>query len=237
MTALDTTLAMCSTSGFKFSQLPMKQREIAKFMSDTLDAEWKNNRGIEIMSVALAKVTPDDTSRERIEEFDTNMMHSDPTAMTGGLAYAQMKAMRDAASNEGGAMTGFMGFGMAANAMGGVGNQGTLINTAKDLAKENENKTNESHANDDKVREADDQGNTLTCACGHVFEGKFCPECGMPAPAPKDTWLCPSCGRSCTGKFCRECGTKEPVDETWACPACKRECKGKFCPDCGAKRP
>ena len=84
------------------------------------------------LAVALAKVTPDEDSRKRIEEFDTNVMHAAPDAMAGGMAYAQMRAMRDAANNAGGAMTGFMGVGMAAGAMG-VRGQETLLNTAAEL--------------------------------------------------------------------------------------------------------
>lgn len=40
--------------------------------------------------------------------------------------------------------------------------------------------------------------------CGFEFEGKFCPECGTPAPQPA---ICPTCGATVTGRFCAECGT------------------------------
>ena len=111
--------------------------------------------GIEIVSVALAKVTPDEDSRKRIEEFDTNVMHAAPDAMAGGMAYAQMRAMRDAANNAGGAMTGFMGVGMAAGAMG-VRGQETLLSTAAEL----ESKRSETAA--------------VKCtACGAAVSGKF----------------------------------------------------------------
>jgi membrane protease subunit (stomatin/prohibitin family) len=170
MTALDTALAMCAANGIKFSQLPAKQREIAKFMSETLDEEWRENRGLEIVSVALAKVTPDDKSRERIEEFDSNVMHADPTAMTGGLAYAQMKAMKDAANNAGGAINGFMGFGMAAGAMGGAATQSTLIEKAEQLQGE-------------KQASAAQNAETWECpVCGAQSDNKFCPGCGAKKP-------------------------------------------------------
>lgn len=44
--------------------------------------------------------------------------------------------------------------------------------------------------------------------CGNEFEGKFCPECGTPAPK---AIACPTCGAQITGKFCSECGTPAPV--------------------------
>ncbi len=209
MTALDSALARCSADGVKFSLLPQKQREIAAYMSETLDSEWRARRGIVITSVALVKVTPDDKSRERIEEFDTNVMHADPTAMTGGLAYSQMRGVRDAASNSSGAMQGFLGFGMATNAMGGVAGQESLIQNAKSLKR-----------SDSSVKH--------TCACGAVFRGKFCPECGKKVES--SSWIC-TCGKENTGKFCSECGKKRPV---FSC-ICGYESGEafKFCPECG----
>ncbi|MBQ8858275.1 MAG: SPFH domain-containing protein [Clostridia bacterium] len=219
MTALDTALAMCAADGTKFSQLPTKQREIARYMSKTLDDEWRAGRGLEVVSVALAKVTPDERSRERIEEFDSNMMHADPTAMTGGLAYAQMQAMKDAAKNSGGAMQGFMGVGMAANAMGGAATQSNLIDNAQRLKEERE-------------QTAAKGGHTCP-ACGAHFEGKFCPECGEKYVA-EDAWVCPTCGKECNGKFCADCGAKKPEGYTCAC-GYESDAPFKFCPECGKK--
>lgn len=217
MTALDTALASCALDGVKFSQLPLKQREIAAYMAKTLDTEWRDGRGLEIVSVALAKVTPDDKSRARIEEFDSNMMHADPAAMTGGLAYAQMQAMKDAAKNDGGAIQGFMGFGMASGAMGGANAQSTLIDNAKALASEKE------------------AANAATCpACGAAVSGKFCPECGAKIEVPA-AWVCPVCGKSCTGKFCAACGAKKPEGKTVCECGYTADTPFKFCPECGKK--
>ena len=220
MTALDTALAMCAADGTKFSQLPTKQREIARYMTETLDDEWRAGRGLEVVSVALAKVTPDERSRERIEEFDSNVMHADPTAMTGGLAYAQMQAMKDAANNAGGAMQGFMGVGMAASAMGGAATQSNLIDNAQRLKEE-------------RAQTAEAKKGHTCPACGAQFEGKFCPECGEKYVA-EDTWTCPACGKECTGKFCADCGAKKPEGYTCAC-GYESDAPFKFCPECGKK--
>ncbi len=217
MTALDSTLARLSAEGIKFSQLPIKQREIAAYMSDTLDAEWRERRGIEIVSVALTKVTPDEESRKRIEEFDTNVMHAAPDAMAGGLAYAQMRAMRDAANNGAGAMTGFMGVGMAANAMG-VGGQATLLDHAQPTAR--------------TAAPAAAPAEGKKCPeCGAVATGKFCPECGTKMPEEDEGWTC-TCGAVCRGKFCPECGKKRPEGYTCTC-GYTAEAPFKFCPECG----
>ena len=215
MTALDSALARLSAEGIKFSQLPIKQREIAAYMSDTLDTEWRERRGIEIVSVALAKVTPDDESRKRIEEFDTNVMHAAPDAMAGGMAYAQMRAMRDAANNAGGAMQGFMGVGMAAGAMG-VRGQETLLETASQL------KAERAEAAAPKC-----------AACGAAVSGRFCPECGAPAPTAEEEWTC-ACGATSHSKFCPECGAPRPAGYTCAC-GYKATAPFKFCPECGKK--
>ena len=45
-----------------------------------------------------------------------------------------------------------------------------------------------------------------TCACGQAGNtGKFCANCGKPAPAPANEWTC-ECGAKNTGKFCSNCG-------------------------------
>ena len=42
-----------------------------------------------------------------------------------------------------------------------------------------------------------------TCSCGAVNSGKFCSNCGSPAPAAE--WTC-SCGMVNKGNFCSNCG-------------------------------
>ena len=222
MTALDSSLAQCAVEGVKFSLLPTKQREIAAYMNQTLDEEWHQKRGMEIISVALVKVTPDDKSRERIEEFDSNVMHSDPNAMTGGLAYAQMKAMQNAASNENGAMNAFLGLGMATNFMGGANAQGNLMENAQKLAKE-------------KQQQNDSQAAQKVCTgCGQKFDGRFCPACGMKYEE-EASWICPSCGKTGTGNFCPECGTKKPTGYSCTC-GYHSDSPFRFCPECGKKQ-
>ena len=223
MTALDTSLSLLAAEGIKFSQLPVKQREIAKYMSDTLDEDWGQRRGMEVVSVAIAKVTPDEKSRQRIEQYDTNVMHSNPNAMAGGLAYAQMQAMQDAAKNSNGAMTGFMGLGMMNNMMGNVApSQNTLLNTAQQL---NNSQAPASASNADE----------WTCSCGNKCTGKFCANCGGKKPEAPDSWKC-SCGATNRGKFCSECGSKKPSDG-YFCTNCgnKSATPFKFCANCGAK--
>lgn len=191
--ALDTAIAKCSDEGFQYNDLPKKQVEIATFMNDCLDASWKERRGLVVESVAIEKVTPDDESRMRIEKIDDAIMMSDQRVAAGRLAEAQATAMENAASNEAGAMNGFIGMGFAAQA-GGM-NAGNMFAGATP------------QENNPLFTQSAPQAAGWTCACGHVNQGKFCSECGK--EAPQATWKC-TCGHENTGKFCAECGAKKP---------------------------
>lgn len=221
--ALDTALSMCSDEGFQYNELPKKQREIAAYMNDTLDEEWHKRRGMEIESVAIAKVTPDDESRKRIQKIDDAIMMGDARVAAGRLAEAQATAMENAASNEAGAFTGFLGMGMAAQA-GGMQN-GALFEQMS---------TREDNPLFQKPQRAGGTG-TWTCSCGHENSGKFCSECGKEKPK-QDTWTC-ACGHENSGKFCSECGKPRPK-EGFVCS--NEECgytsdePMKICPQCGS---
>ena len=70
-----------------------------------------------------------------------------------------------------------------------------------------------------------------TCSCGQTGNtGKFCANCGKPAPVSANEWTC-SCGAKNTGKFCSNCGKPAPAGE-WTC-ACGTKNSGKFCSNCG----
>ena len=67
--------------------------------------------------------------------------------------------------------------------------------------------------------------------CGQTGNtGKFCANCGKPAPVSANEWTC-SCGAKNTGKFCSNCGKPAPAGE-WTC-ACGTKNSGKFCSNCG----
>ena len=145
------------------------------------------------------------------------------------LVGAQADSMRAAASNSAGAMTGFMGMGMAMNA-GGINAQNLYAMGQQQAQKAQQTPPQAA---------SDISQDSWKCSCGATVTGKFCPECGAkkPQPVSGDTWKC-RCGAINTGKFCQECGLPKPVDHgEWTCPQCGKLNQGKFCQNCGTKKP
>ena len=189
VSALDVSLQSCASEGVVFSSLPSKQLLIAKHMNEALDEEWKKLRGIEIVSVAIEKITPDDESRARIEKFDNASMYSRTDYAAGRMVDATATAMENAASNENGAGTGFMGLGM----MNMAGN--TMVGNPLEYVKQNEEK---------KEQEVKQIANVCS-NCGSQENGNFCSKCGTKIEKQK---FCANCGEKITGNFCSNCGAK-----------------------------
>ncbi len=220
LSALGPALAKLSALELRPNQIPAHTSELEVFLNEELAAEW-GARGIGDIKVAINPPTLTEEDQELLKTAQKTAMYRDPTMAAATLVGAQADAMKSAASNEGGAMTGFMGMGMAMNA-GGVNAQNLFAMGQQQFA-----------------AQTSAQSNGWKCSCGAVATGKFCPECGAKKPEAKPAegeWTC-KCGTKNTGKFCRECGAKKPeAVEGWTC-ACGAVNKGKFCSECGAKKP
>ena len=140
------------------------------------------------------------------------------------LTAAQADALRGAAANEGGAMMGFMGMGMAQQA-GGMNAQNLYAMGQEQKKEENKNQISLENSQD-----------SWSCSCGTENKGKFCMNCGKKKLVSAE-WIC-GCGAKNKGKFCSECGKPKP--EEIKCKNCGWESKDlknspKFCPECGNK--
>ena len=206
------------------AQIPAKANELKDAMNAALRADWVD-RGITIEKIALNPITLNPEDMKKIQEMeDAATMGSNPFMMAGRMTDATASAMEAAASNSAGAMTGFMGLGMAGNAMGGGFNaaQGFYNMGAQQMAQQ--------------PAPAPAAGG-WKCTCGAESTGKFCPECGSPKPAAEG-WTC-TCGAVNTGKFCPECGKKKPAGvPQYRCDKCGWQPEDptkapKFCPECG----
>lgn len=186
VSALDVSLQSCASLGVVFSSLPSRQLLIAKHMNEALDETWKRLRGIEVVSVAIEKITPDDESRERIQKFDNASMFSKSEYATGRMVDATANAMEQAASNPNGATTGFMGLGMMNITSNNIANNSLDYITKNQPTKETDN--------------------TIICPnCQTKGNGNFCSKCGTKL---EKTNYCQVCGATITGPFCSNCGTK-----------------------------
>ena len=207
------------------AQIPAKVNELKKAMNDALQYEWVESRGISVEKIALNPITLTDEDMKKIQEMEDSVSYGSNAAMMAGrMTTATANAMETAAGNSAGAMTGFMGMGMAGNAMGGG------FNAAQQLYGMGQ----QQQAQQQSAPSADG----WKCACGATATGKFCPECGAkkPEPSANGGWKC-ACGATATGKFCPECGSPKPADaDGWTC-SCGAVNKGKFCQNCGGKKP
>ena len=205
------------------AQIPGKVNELKAAMNDALKAEWVESRGITVEKIALNPITLTDEDMKKITDMeDAATYGSNPFMMAGRMTEATAKAMEGAASNEGGAMNGFVGMGMAGGAMGGG------FNAAQQFYNMGAQQMQNNQA-------APAQGG-WKCACGATSQGKFCTECG--AKKPEDGWKC-ACGTVNKGKFCQECGAKKPAGAPiYRCDKCGWEPEDpsnppKFCQECG----
>lgn len=184
LTALQPAFAAISETGIRYSQLPAHTLELTDLLNRQLSAKWKDLRGIEIVSFGMNSIKADAEDEKIIRDMQKDAAYVNPSLGAAALTGAQAQAIRDAANNTAGAMTGFMGMNAAMNA-GGV-NANALYQQAS----------------------ASHQG--WTCPqCGSINQGNFCSVCGTKNPA-NTAWKCPTCGSVNQGSFCSQCGTKKP---------------------------
>ena len=221
--ALQAAINQMSADGIRISHVTSKAVELGKYMANILDEEWNSMRGMEIQAVGLGSLSYDENSQKLINMRNEGaMLGSDFNVMRGMAVKNITEGIRDAGSNAGGAMNGFMGVGMGMNAMTGTLGSLNGLMTPNDMGGQQVMS---------QLQTAQAAG--WTCECGQTNTGKFCGNCGKPAPAPKKVWKC-ECGQENEGKFCGNCGKPAPA-AAWTCE-CGTVNEGKFCSNCGKAR-
>ena len=179
-------------------EMPSQTDEIKEMMDEKVFDEKIRERGLAIVCFAVESVTLDDESSKKIDNYE---LSSNAYMQQGKMVGAYANAMENAASNENGAMNGFMGIGMM-NMMSG----GAVTGVAQ--GPWNQDKTNSTVAGISQ-NPAPASEETWECEDGHKNNGnaKFCSECGKPRVTSKK---CPKCGaeNNPKSKFCNECGEK-----------------------------
>ena len=223
--ALQPAFGALSEMEVRPAQIPAKANELKKAMNDALQTEWAENRGLSIEKIALNPITLNPEDMQKIQALEDAQTAGQNPFMMAGLDVTSMAEARVAAANNtAGAMTGFMGMGMA-GAMGG-GNNAAQSFYQMGVQQQAQQAQQAAAAAADGWK----------CSCGATATGKFCPECGSKKPEPAAGWKC-SCGATATGKFCPECGSPKPADDgSWTC-SCGAKNTGKFCAECGGKKP
>ena len=208
--ALQSAINQMSADGIRISFVSSKARELGKYMAGILDEEWNQMRDMEVQAVGIS-ISYNEESQKLINLRNEGAMLSDPTIREGYVQAAAARGLEAAGSNANGAMAGFMGMGMAGNIGGSIVGNASSVNMAQmqmnQQAQNNMNQMNmgmgQMNQSNMGVQPQPQQAAGWTCSCGQVNSGKFCSNCGKPAPSAD--WTC-SCGQVNTGNFCSNCG-------------------------------
>lgn len=217
ISALQPAFGKLSDQELRPNQLVSHTAELESAMNTVLSEKWSTLRGLKVISIAMGSVTLPDEDAELIKRAQRNAIMRDPTMAAATLVGAQADAMKTAAANKAGAMTGFMGMGMAMN--NGMNTQNLF-------------------AMGEKQKKEISEKDTWQCICGATASGNFCPECGKPKPETGN-WTC-SCGTTNRGNFCTNCGKKRPdTASVYQCGNCGWKTDDasrlpRFCPNCGS---
>ncbi len=201
LTALQTSINQMSQAGERISYISSKSMELSKFMSSVLDEDWTHLRGMEVVSVGVSSISYTDDSKELINMRNKGAMLGDAAIREGFVQGSVAEGLRDAGSNPGGSVQGFMGVNM------GMGGSGDYLSQS-------------SRQNHEQMKEQVQQANPIQsdiwiCSNDQTENtGKFCSECGQAKPVQQGVGIkmrCANCHEiimivDTVPKFCPECG-------------------------------
>ena len=234
ISALQPAFGRLSEMELRPNQIVTHNTDLENAMNTALSEKWGALRGLKVVSIAFGSITLPDEDAELIKQAQRTAIMRDPTMAAATLVGAQADAMKTAAGNEAGAMTGFMGMGMAMNAAGGGMNAQNLFAMGQQQQAQQAAQTPQPTP----APQAAPAAGGWKCACGATVTGNFCPNCGTKRPAEDEGWTC-SCGAVNKGKFCTNCGAKKPAGAPlYRCDKCGWEPEDpknppRFCPECG----
>ncbi len=173
VSALQPAFGRLSDLELRPNQIVTHNTELENAMNTALSEKWGKLRGLKVVSIALGSVTLPEEDAEMIKQAQRTAIMRDPTMAAATLVGAQADAMKAAASNEAGAMTGFMGMGMAMNTGGAM--------NAQNLFAMGQQAQQQSFQQQQPVQ-PQQAGGGWRCTCGAVNNGNFCQNCGAKKP-------------------------------------------------------
>lgn len=206
--ALQAAINQMSADGVRISHVTSKNMELSRYMADILDDDWKDLRGMEVVSVGLAGLSYSEESQKLINMRNQGAMLSDPNVREGYVQGSVARGLEAAGSNSAGSMAGFMGMGLGMNAGGSFVGAASQANQAQREAAAARPAAPAEPADAPKQETPAASAEDWTCECGSKNHGgKFCPNCGKARPTAR---FCTNCGEklSPNAKFCPNCGTK-----------------------------
>ena len=232
LTALQPALARISEMGIRYSAIPAHTKELADVLNAELDEEWYKARGIKVEKFGINSITLPEEIEKQISDRQMAQTMRDPNAAAAVMTNAAANAMQDAANNSAGAMTGFMGMGMAQGFGGGA---------AASMFAQGQQQPTQQPQSGYPMAQGGGYG-TNPFGVQQPAQQPIQQQAAQPQPQqaqPADGWTCPQCGSAAIGNFCNECGTRkpEPQDQSWTCQKCGQvNQSGKFCCGCGNPR-
>ena len=218
--AMTEALGMLSTQGVFYSMISTRLTELTNNVQAATVGSWQQ-RGFMVTNIGMGAPTLTDESKKLLGDRLKADTMLDPNVQQAMMAGSVARGIESAASNEAGALMGFMGMNMAQQAGGNIMGQMTA------------------NAQQFNQRQPQNDPNAWKCSCGNVNTGAFCSSCGNKKP---EAWVC-KCGTQNTGKFCANCGTSKegaaPVPKAsgeWVCK-CGKTNSGRFCAECGSPKP
>ena len=241
--AFGSAINQMSAEGERISFVRSKAVQLGKMMSDILDEEWRQGRGMEIVRAAVGDMSYSEESRKLLNMRNQGAMLQDPNLRESYMQGAIARGLEAAGSNPNGAMNAFMGMGMAGNMAGGLAGGFSQTNAMQMQQQQQQQQMAQQQAAAQQAQAAAQQQADAGWTCPECNQGgntgNFCQGCGKPKPAPKpDGWTCPECGQGGNnGNFCQGCGKPKPqAGGKWTC-SCGQENEGNFCANCGNPKP
>ena len=166
------------SKNMSFNRIQGFKSEITDEMNNILDSEWHAKYGIIVEDVTL-RINVSDETRKIVQEMDSKLAETSRMGqvysnnLAGTMAAATAESMKNASSNENGAMMGFMGMNMATM----QGNN--IMNTVNNMTSETVTQASINQTSNDSLEATQEINIPKFCPeCGTKVTGKYCINCG-----------------------------------------------------------